>query len=443
MQVLVHRDLSFQFGDPEIRGRITNCLFDMRHDWDLPIGEGSIPVPGPYFGIQMAKRPSAGGSPPSPIVGYPEQRMVIANNTFVLCELTTDASNALLLPSRSRVEAVAIIDTTAPNCQQVPIDPDQENRGLGSPMIANNVFRTHPFGGPANVRPFAMLGIDDLDTVLATPSSAPMPCNAFAPVLVGGPSSLFPFSNGFFQSRQVVSQVVATAIAPLSNALRDCHTPGTSGCNLTPVSLCCPSTPLVAPCGTAAGVPVALVEMFFDPALPNPGLDPGFVGEFLQSGVLAATRYRDWRILPGSPLIDAGVTPSGSPPSFSTSSGGGFVHFEPLCPELQSFQWDHEGFGNPRISGGAVDIGFDEFQMFIMSGSYANDSNSHNVSGFLNPTPTPGQAVRTMVVPRFTGNSNQLIVNGTNGPVPLPPPNPSAWIQPPRTTTAVTDLCVG
>ena len=178
----------------------------------------------------------------------------------------------------------------------------------------------------------------------------------------------------------------------------------------------------------AAGSP----EGGLPPSLP--GLDPGFVGEWLHPGIVTGPRYRDWRILPGSPLIDAGVAPSGSPPSFTNAFGAGINYFEPLCPELQSFQWDHEGFGNPRVSGPTVDIGFDEFQMFIMSGSYANDSNSHNVSGFLNPTPTAGLPIRTMVVPRFTGNSNELVVHGTNGSVPVPPPTPFAWIQPPRTT---------
>jgi hypothetical protein len=58
---------------------------------------------------------------------------------------------------------------------------------------------------------------------------------------------------------------------------------------------------------------------------------------------------------------------------------------EPECEPLQVLKWDHEQYGNLRVVDGAPDLGFDEVQLGVMAGSYANNSYSHNRSGVLNP----------------------------------------------------------
>ena len=80
-----------------------------------------------------------------------------------------------------------------------------------------------------------------------------------------------------------------------------------------------------------------------------------------------------------------------------------------------------------------------EFQLFIMSGSYANDSNSHNLSGFMNPTMENGRPLRHMIFTRLQAGATEISVNGVFA-VQAPPPAapPPAWIQPPRTTRVVT-----
>ena len=145
-------------------------------------------------------------------------------------------------------------------------------------------------------------------------------------------------------------------------------------------------------------------------------------------------------------MIDAGINPNfgvqaGTPVSVATLPDWTYV--DPACPELRSFDWDHEGFGNSRTSGSAMDIGFDEFQMFIMAGSYANDSNSHNVSGFLNPTPEAGRPGRIMLFPALSIGANQVSVNGVYGAVTQPSATGAllpAWTTPPRTTAVSNPL---
>ncbi len=174
-----------------------------------------------------------------------------------------------------------------------------------------------------------------------------------------------------------------------------------------------------------------------------------FVGEYLETQLAQGPpRYRDHRLLPNSPFINIGVTPippTSSPgvdplPSLSTDPPG-WTYQESPCKELRSFDWDHEGFGNPRVSGGSIDIGFDEFELFIMAGNYANDSNSHNVSGFMNPTLEPGRPTRFMLFPVLQISAPEVTINGVFA-VQAPPPvaPPPAWTQPPRTTSVVNPL---
>jgi len=107
--------------------------------------------------------------------------------------------------------------------------------------------------------------------------------------------------------------------------------------------------------------------------------DPAFVGEYLRTVSPAKTSYRDWRLLPGSPLKDMGYWDP------DNVFAHGFGYPEDDCELLQVGLWDGESYGAPRIIDGAPDIGFDEIHLAVIAGSYANGSLSHNRRGFLNP----------------------------------------------------------
>ncbi len=131
--------------------------------------------------------------------------------------------------------------------------------------------------------------------------------------------------------------------------------------------------------------------------------DPDFVGEHLRTVSPVMGTYRDWRLLPGSPLQDQGF--AGSVSSFQS----GAVFEEPECEPLQVLKWDHEQFGNLRVVDDAPDIGFDEVQLCVMAGSYANHSLSHNRSGVLNPLVPDEQEARFLFMRRtHPGTTNPL-----------------------------------
>jgi hypothetical protein len=187
-----------------------------------------------------------------------------------------------------------------------------------------------------------------------------------------------------------------------------------------------------APC-PAAALPVPAVVLWHGSASTNPQpFDPGFVGEYLSSVSSVPAGYRDWRLLPESPLIDAGWYTE------DMVFENGVTRFLPgtVCPEIESFDWDCEGYGNPRIVGERIDIGCDEMHMLIMAGSWANDSKGHNDNALpkshLHPSAPPGAVERQIItLPLFASQTIQI--NGTMSTPPQQPPVLSAWSQPPVT----------
>ena len=164
VQVLFYKEINNNLlGGAPLRGRVSNCLFDMRHNWTVPNPSGPpTTVQGPYFGIEMAK---AWATSIGTTGGYYDQQVLIANNTFILAEMAYDPIlGAPYNASLSRAEAVAIIDVTDTGCGSLAqnTDPDNSLRGVGNPIVVNNLFRTHP-GLPYG---FAMLGIDLKDSAL-------------------------------------------------------------------------------------------------------------------------------------------------------------------------------------------------------------------------------------------------------------------------------------
>lgn len=170
------------------------------------------------------------------------------------------------------------------------------------------------------------------------------------------------------------------------------------------------------------------------------GVDPAFVGEYVSTVLGANTPtlrdYRDWRVMPGSPVENRAIVPASN--GYLTPASllpGGFIYAtnEPL--ELDLFKWDGERWGNPRVVDGAPDVGFDERHLVIQAGNWANDTNSHNVPGFMTPFGA-GQSTRYFILPTQTPT---VIVNTTNRWLQLfatdvGPPEPSTgdgWIFPP------------
>jgi hypothetical protein len=136
-------------------------------------------------------------------------------------------------------------------------------------------------------------------------------------------------------------------------------------------------------------------------------VNPAFVGEYLRTVSPVNSSYRDWRLLPGSPMQNLGF----SGPLSVFESGAEFE--EPECEPLQVLKWDHEQYGNLRVVDGAPDIGFDEVQLGVMAGSYANNSYSHHRSGVLNPFVPDEQQTRFLFLRQTAPETGLALANRT------------------------------
>lgn len=305
-----------------IAARISNCVFDM-------LDMSDVGIAGPDFGVLMVHTydsgsdPFYGGVPPDPPLyasetvledGYWDIYLHLFNNTFV--QGWEDASTGVF---RAKLESVAICDVanTLDNDPHFlfPLpDPNAQYRGVGNPNVQNNLIRyvTDDYHT-------AMLGIDDGD-VRAQVGSKIGPTNAFDPDEASQPT------NGTYRS----------------------HVVGSS------------PTPALIPAGNANGDPFA---------------NPAFVGEFLSAGLGRPTEVaRDWRILPDSALVDQGSYPLNNA---VLQADNGLVYDQTGRPFPDwSFVFDGEGYGNLRIQGASVDIGFDESDILIVAGGFTNDSNA-------------------------------------------------------------------
>ena len=326
-------DVQILFGDPDVvesHAIISNCVFDMRHDWSPPECSGT--VAGPYFGILMVKTFAQFGSD---LPGYPDDRVLIANNTFVMAHYLGEGPGWLT----SRDEAVGVMDVTRPGCtfpQITARDCDDRLRGEGNPILLNNLFRTAPIvGTPANV-PMAMLGIDITDTRVFDPMGMLVQTNAFAKNRAGSQNL---GTSPAFYSLTTVSGIVRAAI-PVNDepALWNCN--GTSSATSNNA------------CGITTGCPTPICQSAAPPASAVPlwdgltgELDVGFVGEYLETAQ-GLTGYTDWRLLPSNdcPLKDLGFAPTGS----SLTSESMITFNLPGAPMPELFDWDGEEYGNPR-----------------------------------------------------------------------------------------------
>lgn len=407
---------SFISSSYTVKAIIANCIFDMRHGWKVDPSDTAT-ISGPYFGIMMSK-----GYVPDNLTtgGYVDTNLLIANNTFIMSQHGANGWEYMCRPS-----AVGVIDVTDPGCGPFVLrrDCDQTLRGVGNCGLINNVFRTQPYTATGNnPEPFAMLGIDDRDTLIPTDTDPfTIQTNAFAPLLVGA-------TNKAFYSQPVLSAISVPAQND-SPALWDC-----GGLSMHTGTLCTAACTPNHTCVTAT-LPAPAVEIYDGTATQK---DPGFVGEYLATTFAATlSNYADWRLLPESPLKDRGWAPVSTPSIVYVNNGASW--------NLSSFvgntilDLDGEGYGNPRVIDGSPDIGFDELQFFTMAGSWGNFSNSHNHLDLpLDGDAPAGATTRCMIFPQSAGginiaSNNVIRVTGRKQAAPQVPPAPTAWFQPPAT----------
>lgn len=424
------------------RAVIRNCIFDMRHNIPGNVFDGTgfpIPVPGPWFGLMLCKEftEGAGWDCSSPVVagdyGYLDQEILVLNNTFVLSQYFPGNPGTGF--EGAREGAVGIIDVTDPLCSSFQADQfhgfdcDDSFRGLGHAAIVNNIFRTGTYSPNPQFFPYAMLGIDEGDTLVDPVGvGGPIQTNVFATSRVGT-------TNGLFWSQPIANSLPSWVTPPLHELrdLWDCA--GISGCaGAATTAMSC------GPCTSPAGH-TCIVGTFPTPraglALWNGTqgeIDPGFVGEFMAEpgfGQTSGFAYTDWRLLPSSPLKDEGFLPDSDDPLVMTNG----VDYGPI-----GFTWDCEQYGNPRVIDDAIDIGADEIHLFTMTGNWGLDSQSHHVApSLLNPDANLGVSTRAMILPLSvqTGPSSTVSLLGTtlkvNGAIQAPASStPPAWsIQPP------------
>lgn len=171
----------------------------------------------------------------------------------------------------------------------------------------------------------------------------------------------------------------------------------------------------------------------------NPEYDPAFVGEYVNTFLSPAPyyAYRDWRLLPGSGLQNLGIhAAAGQSPTPSLLAQNGTRFNEALCDELRLFDLDGEGWGNPRVVGGEVDVGFDEVHGLIMAGNWSNDSISHNLTTPLSVSAQQGSASRTLVVPPLFAGVTLSISATQRQSFPILFPLPG-WSTPPAALSSL------
>lgn len=341
--------------------------------FDLRAG-GSQGLYGPSFGILTV----AQYHPFLPGEGYADVRWNILNNTFIQGWLRFDGSTEVALEDN-----VAICNVNHPLDPAVwgpppNTDPNRTLRGMAEHSIQNNLFRQLP-SHPRT----AMLGVD-LDDVTVVTGTNPGVTNAFAPGAAASENQAY-------------------------------------------VSL------IYSPLPAVAFPPIAKVTI-------GDGVnDPGFVGEMIGSHLAAHLDdpdIRDWRLLPDSSLVN-----QGSSPSFNTNPCGGRLtaangtgYIENPGSPVISFDWDGDGYGNPRTVGGETDIGFDETDLLVVAGSYGNDTKGHWTNGWGIQLPD-GNDTKIYVFPS-EGGARLLFTDP--GLVGLP-----AWTVPPGTVSPPVQVNIG
>lgn len=343
-----------------IRGRISNCLFDelmypgaqtplfgilMVHPWlgATYVDPSHVDITEPKCDPEFLMLPTAGGSIE---MGYADVFLNVFNNTFIQSWIPDPIT--MVGAQQSSPSNVAICDVNDPMCSGPgAADPNTTLRGVGNPNIQSNLIRCF---APSATAPTSLMGIDASDTTAAIGTN-PGPTNAFDPATVAGSNVAF------------CSQILGLAPTPrVVNSNPNSALVVTGPYTLNPNTLATP-------------IPVAI--------------DPGFIGEAMTAlGAIPLTAGRDWRLVPDSMYQNAGTRPSATT---SILRAANFTqHFDLACSPSSSFDFDGDGYGNPRSQpiasvsqNGAnpatfeADIGFDETTVLVDAGT-GNDSVAHS-----------------------------------------------------------------
>lgn len=323
--------------------------------------------------------------------GYSDLSARIFNNTFIQGWRLADGSAEV-----SKPDSVAICNVNNPMDISGDLDPDQTLRGIGEPSIQNNIIR-QLWDNPRT----SMLGVDLADVTVLNGTRT-------------GPTNAFATGSATSENSAYVSQIIAEfPLQPL------------------------PPAPRIA--------------------IGNSGTsdDPGFVGEMIggkQSTLqLADPNIRDWRLLPDSPLVDLGSSPNFANPCagrLTATNNTSYVE-NPASPAI-SFDWDGEGYGNPRIGSapstlgtGApeVDIGCDEADLLVVAG-YANDTKGYATNSWAGGDLEDGNQEKIYIFP-FAGQARPL---RTKLAIPQPAPPcllVPAWTIPPGTEAPPVQVPIG
>ena len=132
-----------------------------------------------------------------------------------------------------------------------------------------------------------------------------------------------------------------------------------------------------------------------------------------------------------SPLVDQGSSPNfGANPCIQRLVAGNFTAYVQNPAGIISFDWDGDGYGNPRTVGAETDIGADETDLLVVAGSYGNDTKGHNTNGWATPALPTGNADKTYIFP-FSGGARLFYTD------PGTPLGSTAWTNPPGTAKDV------
>ncbi|MBK7642113.1 MAG: hypothetical protein IPJ19_03545 [Planctomycetes bacterium] len=358
-----------------IRGRVSNCVFDMRE-------KGAEQLLGPDFGILIC----AVYDPNHTYIDsdahekhYVPHHLHAFNNTFIQGSMAYHSDTGIGM-DLAKLDAVGICDFAE------TLDQDGALRGVNRHDIQNNLFRTLD-GNPRA----AMLGIDQGDAHVLISSAGPLPRPTNA------------FDAGMARTTSVPNQRFTSLIV---------------------------NTGIM---GLPAIAPLPVVDLA--PA------DPGFIGEYLS--LQRGTLIRDFRLLPDSVLVDRGASPAYVASCGTIGALNQLDYSESRGSLKESFDFDGEGNGNPRIRGADVDIGMDETDVLEVAGSYGNDTKSH----YQPWNPTLGFEIPGVpIVP--AGSANRSYITPNAGPllhfinidfrlqnvvtgIPATPPLPWAWTSMP------------
>lgn len=331
---------------------VSNCVLDMLDDSD------AVAI-GPIFGVLMVHDFDLDYSSPfeddaeADAKHYRNIPLNILGNTFIQGMYAGPFGAARMA---ARADSVAVCDVNNPldpgSSFPTP-DANQVLRGVGRPNIQNNIIRSLP-DDPRT----AMIGIRG-NAVRASVGTVIGETNAFDDSLAGS-----------FDLTQTFCSLASSQAKSLIS-----------------------TNPL------AGGRDPAFVGECISRDLNGDGTESSADASVLLANPAFVTHFRDWRILPTSPMRGLGSAPVAG--ILEAVNGTRFIE---TFPAISPFDFDGEGYGNPRVDTmGRTDLGADQSGPFVDAGA-ANDSLVFDTSATGLPYPLPAtMSLRRWIVPTSAG----------------------------------------